>query len=128
MRILLDTHVVIWLATEPESIPLALQGKIGDADQRLISVVSFAEVGFKRRKYGDRFGFTLEHMEQALLDLKAMELPLIRGHLERLASLPVLHKDPFDHLLLSQALAENVELATLDADVRKYGAAGIRYA
>ena len=62
MRMLLDTHIVIWLSTEPSRVPDRLQKLVLEADQRFISVVSFFEVALKHRKDSGSFPFTFEFL------------------------------------------------------------------
>lgn len=125
-RLLLDTNVVIWLMTNQLSrIPAKLLSKIEQADKRYISAVSFAEVALKHRKFGAQFPFTTDHMCQALSDLQATELPLRREHAGVLSRIPVLHRDPFDHLLMAQAIHEKIELVATDAAILQYRSANL---
>ena len=120
MRMLLDTHIVIWLSTEPSRVPDRLQKLVLEADQRFISVVSFFEVALKHRKDPDGFPFTFEFLTGAMGDLQATELPLRRDHIGRVGTIPVLHKDPFDHLLMAQAIEEELVFVTMDAAIVNY--------
>jgi len=120
MRVLLDTHIVIWLSTEPSRVPDHLQELVLEADQRFISVVSFFEVALKHRKDPDSFPFTFEFLSGAMGDLQATELPLRRDHISHVGTIPVLHKDPFDHLLMAQAIEEQLVFVTMDAAIENY--------
>ena len=120
VRVLLDTHIVIWLATEPGRVPDHLQKLVLEADQRFISVVSFFEVALKHRKDPDSFPFTFEFLAGVTGDLEAMELSLRRDHIRRLGAIPMLHKDPFDHLLMAQAIEEELIFVTMDAAIENY--------
>ena len=125
MGLLLDTHIVIWLSTEPDQIPATVRQAILDADQRYISAISFFEVAIKHRKDPEAFPFSFKLMETARKDLQALELPLRRKHLVHLERIPVLHKDPFDHLLMSQAIGEQLTLVSMDAAFSNYGVEGL---
>ena len=125
MRLLLDTHIVIWLSTEPNRVPDHLQKLVLEAEERFISVVSFFEVALKHRKDPDSFPFTFEFLSGAMTDLQAAELPLRRGHVAQLGANPVLHRDPFDHLLMAQAIDEELVLVTMDASIASYALAGL---
>ena len=125
MRVLLDTHIVIWLSTDPNRVPDHLQKLVLEAEQRYISVVSFFEVALKHRKDPDSFPFTFEFLSGAMGDLQATELPLRRAHIVHLATIPVLHKDPFDHLLISQAIEEELVFVTMDTAMASYSLAGL---
>lgn len=120
MRVLLDTHIVIWLSTEPSRVPDHLQTLVLEADQRFISVVSFFEVAMKHRKDPDSFPFTFEFLTGAMSDLQGTELPLRRDHISHVGTIPVLHKDPFDHLLMAQAIEEELVFVTMDAAIQNY--------
>ncbi len=120
MRALLDTHIVIWLSTEPGRVPDHLQKLVLEADRRFISVVSFVEVALKHRKDPDGFPFTCEFLMGAMSDLQATELPLRRDHISHVGTIPVLHKDPFDHLLMAQAIEEELVFVTMDAAIENY--------
>lgn len=125
MRVLLDTHVVIWLSTEPSRVPDHLQKLVLEADQRFISVVSFFEVALKHRKDPESFPFTFEFLTGAMGDLQAMELQLGRDHIRHVGTIPVLHKDPFDHLLMAQAIEEELVFVTMDASIENYELNGL---
>lgn len=120
MPVLLDTHIAIWLATEPNRVCDHLQKLVLEADWRYISVVSFFEVAMKHRKDPDAFPFTFELLAGALGDLQAMELPLRKDHISRVGTIPFLHKDPVDHLLISQAIEERLVVITMDHAITSY--------
>ena len=120
MRVLLDTHIVIWLSTEPSRVPDHLQKLVLGADQRFISAVSFFEVALKHRKDPESFPFTFEFLTGAMGDLQAKELSLRRDHINHVGTIPVLHKDPFDRLLMAQAIEEELVFVTMDAAIENY--------
>lgn len=117
--------MVIWLSTEPSRVPDRLRKLVLEADQRFISVVSFLEVALKHRKDPDSFPFTCELLTAAMVDLQATELPLRRDHVSHIGTIPVLHKDPFDHLLMAQAIEEELAFVTVDAAVENYVLEGL---
>ena len=82
-------------------------------------------MALKHCKLGAQFPFTTDYMRQAVSDLQATELPLRREHAEVLSRLPVLHRDPFDHLLMAQAIHEKIELVTTDAAILQYRSANL---
>lgn len=115
--LLLDTHVIIWMATDPERLPPSLRTAIETARTRFVSHASAWEIQIKHEKYGARFNFSLDQLEQTMKAFSCTELPIeyedIRG-LNRLRFLP---PDPFDRLLISQASRRSVYLATLDQNI-----------
>lgn len=128
MTILLDTHIIIWLITDPDKVSAVHQSLISNANRRYISAVSFAEVAFKHRKNPVAFPYTTKHLEQALSDLAAVELVLSREHVSCVAQLPQRHKDPFDHLLMAQTISESILFATTDSAILEYQADGLKIA
>jgi PIN domain nuclease of toxin-antitoxin system len=124
-QLLLDTHIVIWLTTTPQRVPANIQRLVSDAERRYVSVVSFIEVALKHRKDSAAFPFTVELLAKAMSDLQALELPLRTGHCVRIERLPMRHRDPFDHLLMAQALEEQLPLVTMDADIAAYSEDGL---
>ena len=125
VTVLLDTHIVIWLSTEPDRVPKRLQRFVAEADRRYISVVSFVEVALKHRKDPEGFPFTFEFLECAANDLQALELPLRKRHITHIEQVPMLHRDPFDHLLMAQAIGEELVLVTMDSVLTTYTLDGL---
>ena len=127
MRALLDTHIVIWLAVDLSRIPLPIRRVVERADVRLVSVISYAEVAFKHRKSPSAFRFSGLDLKRTMEDLQATELPLIGNHIEELSRIPILHKDPFDHLLMAQAISEDCPFATQDQSILSYKVKGLHF-
>jgi len=125
MVVLLDTHIVIWLSTEPDRVPKRLQRLVAEADRRYISVVSYFEIALKHRKDPEGFPFTFEFLEYARNDLQALELPLRKKHIAHVEGIPSIHREPFDHLLMSQAIEEQLVLVTMDTAFASYAIDGL---
>lgn len=117
--LLLDTHVVIWMAIEPDRLPGALLKAIESVETRLVSHVTAWEIQIKHEKYGARFGFSLDQFEQTMKAFSCTELPIEYKDIRGLDQLRFLHTDPFDRLLISQAAHRHTYLATLDQDIIK---------
>lgn len=117
MRLLLDTHVLIWWDMDQ---PLhAKAGRaISDADQVFVSAVTGWEIAIKTSLGRLR---TRRSVVDAVAESGFEELPVRLAHTEQLGSLPWHHRDPFDRLLVAQALAENLTLVTRDRVFRRYG-------
>jgi PIN domain nuclease of toxin-antitoxin system len=124
-QLLLDTHIVIWLTTEPQRVPLHIQKLISAAERRFVSVVSYLEVALKHLKDPLSFPFTVGLLTKAVPELQALELPLQSRHGVRLERLPLRHRDPFDHLLIAQAIEEQLPLVSMDADIAPYAEDGL---
>jgi len=127
MRLLLDTHVLIWMAISPEKLSAKGRRRVQDKQNELFfSVVSLWEIGVKRGL--KRPGFQLDpHVMRAELLIRGfIELPVSGEHALAVDQLPPLHGDPFDRLLLCQALVEGLTLLTNDDLVLQYPVAVMR--
>jgi PIN domain nuclease of toxin-antitoxin system len=117
MSLLLDTHVVIWMATDPERLPGSLLRAVETARTRFVSHASAWEIQIKHEKYGARFNFSLDQLEQAMKAFSCTELPIEYKDIRNLNQMRFLHPDPFDRLLMSQASLRPLHLATLDQNI-----------
>ncbi len=119
MRLLLDTHVLLWsLAGHPKI--KRVSARLLDADNRIFfSVASLWEVAIKSGI--GKLDADVAQVRAAALKSGFDELPVLGGHIEALAGLPELHRDPFDRLLVAQAVAEPMRLLTADHSVALYG-------
>ncbi|HLJ16841.1 MAG TPA: type II toxin-antitoxin system VapC family toxin [Bryobacteraceae bacterium] len=116
--LLLDTHVVIWMATDPERLPAPLLRAIETAEIRFVSNVSAWEIQIKHEKHGRQFNFSLDHLEQTMKAFSCTELPIEYRDIHGLNRIRFFHPDPFDRLLMSQAAhRRSVYLATLDQNI-----------
>ena len=122
MRLLLDTQVIIWIATTDRSLAPRVRSLIeGAGPDRWFSLVSIWEVAIKRGRYGPRFPYEAGPIRAALLDNGYRELPIEARHVLAVEALPPLHGDPFDRLLLAQARIEGLTLLTADRALAAYG-------
>ena len=122
MRLLLDTHVLLWWLDDDPRLRPPVRSVIADDDhEACVSVVSFWELSIKQRKGKLRSG-GVEAWNRALGQGFRI-LDIERPHLDALSRLPQVqgHKDPFDQLLLAQAEAENAALITADRSLAQYG-------
>ena len=117
--LLLDTHVVIWMATEPERLPNTLLTAIETVPTRFVSHVSAWEIQIKHEKHGSKFNFSLDQLEQTMRAFACRELAVEYGDIRQLNRMRFHHTDPFDRLLMAQASLRSVYLATLDQNIRK---------
>src|SRR5438067_13836350 len=115
MRILLDTHILIWALTTPERLdPRARAATLDAENEVLFSAASICEIAIKaalRRAY---FVARPEIVAQEVLDIGFAELPVRATTAARVADLPLLHRDPFDRLLIAQAIEQPAALYTAD--------------
>jgi PIN domain nuclease of toxin-antitoxin system len=121
LKLLLDTHLLLWAAEEDERLPDAAILLINDTqNQLLFSVASIWEVVIKRGKGQDDFRVEPPVFRRNLLDNGYLELPINIEHVFQLASLPSIHQDPFDRILIAQATVEGIILLTSDRQVARY--------
>lgn len=121
MKLLLDTQVLLWAAGQPERLSPAARRQIkSTANELIFSAASLWEITIKNSLGRDDFRVDPRLLRRALLDNGYIELPVTSEHAVNVDALPPLHKDPFDRLLIAQALVEGVTLLTADAQVARY--------
>ncbi len=121
MRILLDTHLLLWSSIDPERLSRAADEMIAAVTNTpIFSIVSIWEVAIKRRLNRPDFDVDPRRFRDALLANGYEELPITAEHTFATALLPLLHRDPFDRMLVAQAASEGVLLLTADAQVAAY--------
>jgi len=121
MKLLLDTHLLLWAAGEPRRLSKLARTLIGNPDNELLfSAASLWEVAIKRRLGREDFKVDARLLRRGLLDNGYSELPIISDHVVATESLPLLHRDPFDRILVAQATVEGVTLLTIDSLVSQY--------
>lgn len=119
MKLLLDTHMLLWAAAG--ILPKKAEILVVDGENTLyFSPVSIWEIGIKRSLGRNDFKVDPEVFRRGLLDNQYQELPITSLHALVVNDLPQLHKDPFDRMLLAQAKAEGISLLTSDSTLRKY--------
>lgn len=122
MRLLLDTHLVLWAVAMSTRLPAKARELLEDASNEIYcSAASLWEIAIKSALRRADFDVDLRLLRAALPEMAILELPVDGRHIEQLATLPPIHKDPFDRLLIAQALAEPLVLLTSDATVARYG-------
>jgi PIN domain nuclease of toxin-antitoxin system len=123
MRLLLDTHVLLWAAYLPERLPAGAAALLSDAaNELLFSAASIWEVAIKSGLGREDFDADPHVLRRELLDNGYTELVITGAHTAGVAGLPDIHRDPFDRLLVSQARLEGITLLTADTKVAEYGA------
>ena len=120
MRLLLDTHVLLWALTDPQELDAGAREKIVSPENLVyVSLASLWELQIKesigKLKLPKDF---FEALEPAGFEL----LPVLLGHIKALRRLPLIHRDPFDRILVAQAKSEGITLVTRDRNILRYGA------
>lgn len=121
MKLLLDTHLLLWAAGSPERLPpVALPLLEDPANELFFSAASLWEIAIKRGLGRSDFQVDARVLRRGLLDNGYQELAITAEHAVSIDSLPPIHKDPFDRILVAQATVEGITLLTVDAQVAKY--------
>ena len=121
MRILFDTHLLLWASEDASQLSDAAIAIIDDPRFTLVfSVVSIWEVVIKRSLDRPDFRFDSGVLRHALLGNGYEELPVTGAHAIAVQTLPPIHRDPFDRLLVAQASVEGIALATADPILARY--------
>jgi PIN domain nuclease of toxin-antitoxin system len=121
MKLLLDTHLLLWAANEPKKLSATTRKLINDPENELFfSAASLWEIAIKRGVRRDIFKVDARLLRRGLLDNGYSELPIMSEHAVAIDALPPIHKDPFDRLLIAQAAVEGITLLTVDSIVAQY--------
>lgn len=121
MKLLLDTHLLLWAAGEPDRLSTDARALIGAQENELFfSAASLWEIVIKRGLGRDDFQVDARLLRRGLLDNGYSELPIGSEYAVAIDSLPPIHKDPFDRLLVAQAMVEGITLLTVDSLLVQY--------
>ena len=121
MKLLLDTHLLLWAALGAEHLPTDARLLMSEPQNELLfSAVSLWEIAIKCSLGREDFKVDPRVLRRSLLDNDYHELPILSKHAIAIGSLPPIHKDPFDRLLVAQATVEGITLLTADIQVAKY--------
>lgn len=121
MKLLLDTQLLLWAAGEPDRLSAeARELLLNPRNELLFSPASLWEVAIKHTLGRDDFRVEPRLLRRSLLDNGYVELPITSQHAVSIDALPPLHKDPFDRLLVAQAMSEGVTLLTSDSQLARY--------
>lgn len=119
MRLLLDTHVYLWAVTDDPKLGDVSRRRIMNATDVYVSSASIWEISIKVG-----LGKLEANVDSLVWEIEAsgfIELPVKAAHAARVRHLPDIHRDPFDRILIAQALCEPLYLLSADAQVAKYG-------
>jgi PIN domain nuclease of toxin-antitoxin system len=121
VNLMLDTQIILWLSVAPERIPRHTSMLLQERDNRMFfSPASLIEVAIKRGTPRGTYLADPDSLRRTWLENGVSELAVTGAHAAVMDRLPRLHKDPFDRLLLSQAIAENMTLLTADDILTRY--------
>ena len=121
MRILLDTQVALWAFFEQKRLSAQARSVLEDRENKLVfSTATLWEIAIKRALGKKGFQFDPRVLRRTMLDDGYEELPVLGQHAVEVDSLPPIHKDPFDRILIAQAMVEGITLLTPDPVIAKY--------
>jgi PIN domain nuclease of toxin-antitoxin system len=119
VRLLVDSHTFLWILGRPEELSNAARAAVGDrTNERIISIASLWEISIKVST-----GKLIAPMELdiAVPFAAATVLPISIAHIKRAQQLPFHHRDPFDRMLIAQAVEEGLTVVTRDRHFERYG-------
>lgn len=119
MRLLVDTHIFVWMVGEPERLPPAIRDAVVDPNNDVyVSAISVWEIAIKRAL--GRLPFPLERLDEVLSETGIVVLDLTAAHAIAGGDLPRHHDDPFDRALIAQARVERLTLVSVDHQFTRY--------
>lgn len=121
MKLLFDTHLLMWAVDDSPRLPKAVAQLIDDVKNELVfSVASVWEIAIKNGVGREAVSVDPRLLRRRLLDNGYSELTITSEHAVAIDALPALHKDPFDRILIAQATVEAITLLTVDKIVARY--------
>ena len=121
MRLLLDTHILLWALDSPERLPQSLRAQLeSPAVEVYFSAASIWEIAIKSALGKIKFHYSAKEIADGAEMTGFIALPISSEHAAGVAHLPMIHLDPFDRLLIAQALAMPARFVTADATLAGY--------
>ena len=122
MKLLLDAHVLLWyFSGDPRLSPRCQAVLDDDGNSKWVSIASLWEIAIKVGLGKIQLGQPFDQLFPTLLRKNQINvLTISTGHVSRLLTLPGIHKDPFDRILVAQAASESLMIVTVDANIAKY--------
>jgi PIN domain nuclease of toxin-antitoxin system len=121
VKLLLDTHLLLWAAGQPERLSRSARALIEEPlNELLFSAASLWEITIKRSLGRADFRVNPRILRRGLLDNGYVELPILSGHAVAVEDLPPIHKDPFDRILIAQSIVEGIVFVTADPLIAQY--------
>ncbi len=121
LKFLIDTHLSSWAANEPEKLSGKAVSLMANPEHELLfSAANIWEIAIKNSLGRDDFKMDARLLQRSLLDNDYTEQAITSAHAVFVESLPSIHQDPFDRILVAQAAAEGITLLTADSNVARY--------
>ncbi len=121
MRILLDTHILLWALAEPKKLSRETRARLEDPESEILfSAASIWEIAIKAQIERISFSPRPNEITEAAIDSGFLELPVRAAAAALVVKLPLHHRDPFDRLLMAQAMSEPAIFCTIDKGLSPY--------
>ena len=120
MSYLLDTHTLLWSFYKEEQLSDAVRDAIENADELYVSIVTLWEIAIKQSIGKINISNTIQEIADKCYEADVSILPISAVHLDQIRQLPDIHRDPFDRLLISQAITEDLAIITRDTMISLY--------
>ena len=120
MMILLDTHTILWFMSDNPILSDEMKKKIGETENIYVSIASFWEMQIKENIGKLPLKDSVAKVERLCKMKRIMVLPIEVEHIKYLSQLPMIHNDPFDRILISQAKVEDLTIITKDRNINQY--------
>ncbi|MBM2814702.1 MAG: toxin-antitoxin system toxin component [Ignavibacteria bacterium] len=121
MKYLIDTQILIWIFGDSYRIPKKILDILKNTENQIIvSAVSIWEIAIKKSIGKLKFDFELKILVQEIYEMNINILDITSEQIIKVADLPFHHKDPFDRLIISQAILENLPVNSSDVNFKKY--------
>ena len=117
---LLDTHTLLWYLNNSEQLSDTAKNIINNEKNVSVSIISFWEIALKKNLGKLKISCSIEELENLCSNKNIEILPIKSAHLDELSNLPPIHNDPFDRLIIAQAMIENLIIITKDKIIPKY--------
>jgi PIN domain nuclease of toxin-antitoxin system len=118
VKLLLDTHILLWTMQDSRRLSALARKRIAAADATYVSAASLWEIAIKAQL--GKLSIDSEVLEEQLALSGLQPLPITWQHTVQVRKLPMLHRDPFDRMLVAQAMSEPLRLLTHDQGLRAY--------
>jgi PIN domain nuclease of toxin-antitoxin system len=120
MRLLLDTHIVLWMGEDSKKLTRVLRKQLDTADSLSVSTASLWECVIKQAT--GKLDVDLDALDDMLQTLSIDNLDIKAAHIAELRKLPPIHRDPFDRMIFAQSRAEGMRLLSVDPIFNEYAA------
>ncbi len=118
--ILLDTCSLIWMLYQEQNLSDMASKTIAESDEVFISMASLWEIAIKQTIGKLKIIDSIPDITRICEEENISVLPIKPAHIEKTKTLPVIHRDPFDRLVISQSICENMDLVTSDSKIKQY--------